>query len=124
MDESERASVAYVAVVERVPGKEFRIRFPDFAEVHARAESIEGASEHAAQALRTRIDDLLRNGERVPRPTSVDAVKADPDNRHGFLLQIDVEVPRKSVFSWSRGPDPGFAPELAKNAETGSSRGG
>ncbi len=122
MDESERVSVSYVAVVERVPGKEFRIRFPDFADVHARAESIEGASEHAARALRTRIDDLLRNDERVPRPTSVDAVKADPDNRHGFLLQIDVEVPRKSVFSWRRGPDLGSAPELAKNPEAGSSR--
>jgi predicted RNase H-like HicB family nuclease len=109
MDESKRVSVSYVAVVERVPGKEFRIRFPDFAEVHTRAESIEGASEHAARALRTRIEGLLRNDERVPRPTGVDAVKSDPDNRHGFLLQIDVEVPRKSVFSWRRNPEPDSA---------------
>lgn len=109
MDKSERVSVSYVAVVERVPGKEFRIRFPDFAEVRARAESIEGASEHSFQALQARIEDLLRNDERVPRPTSVDAVKADPDNRHGFLLQIDVEVPRKSVFSWRRDPEPDSA---------------
>jgi len=105
MDKSERVSVSYVAVVERVPGTEFRIRFPDFAEVRARAESIERASERAARALRTRIDDLLRNEERVPRPTSVDAVKADPENRHGFLLRIDAEVPRKSVFAWRRAPE-------------------
>jgi predicted RNase H-like HicB family nuclease len=124
MDESERVSVSYVAVVERVPGKEFRIRFPDFADVHARAESIEGASEHAARALRTRVDDLLGNEERVPRPSSVDAVKADPDNRHGFLLQIDVEVPRKSVYSWRRGSGPDPAPEVTKNTKAGSSRGG
>ena len=123
MEESERVRVSYVAVVERVPGKEFRVRFPDFADVHARAESIEGASEQAARALRARVDDLLQSDERVPRPTSVDAAKADPDNRHGFLLQIDVEVPRKSVFSWRRGPHSGSAPELAKNADNGSSRG-
>jgi predicted RNase H-like HicB family nuclease len=104
MEENERVWVSYVAVVERVPGKEFRIRFPDFTDVRPRANSIEGASDHASRALRARIEDLLRNDERVPRPTSVDAVKSDPDNRHGFLLQIDVEIPRKSVFSWR--PDP------------------
>jgi predicted RNase H-like HicB family nuclease len=97
MDESQAVAVSYVAIVERVPGKEFRIRFPDFAEVHPRAGSIEGASDRAARALRARIHELLRNDERLPRPTSVDAVKEDPDNRQGFLLRIEVEVPQKSV---------------------------
>lgn len=95
-------NVIYVAVIERVPGKEFRAHFPDFPEVGTHDVTIDGVAARGGRVLRAHIDELLQANERVPRPTSIGDVKADGRYRHGFLLQIEAQVPESRLYTPDR----------------------
>lgn len=94
--------VTYIAIVERVPGKEFRAHFPDFPDVRASDATIEAIGVRGRSVLRAHIGGLLQSNEGVPRPMSVDEVKEDGRYRTGFLLKIDVDVPESSLYTPSR----------------------
>lgn len=98
-------TVTYVAIVERIPGKEFCAQFPDFPEVRASNTTIEGVGARSSQVLRAHVARLLQADQRVPSPISVDEVKEDGRYRHGFLLQIEVEVPESCLYTRTRCPD-------------------
>lgn len=95
-------TVTYVAIVERIPGKEFCAQFPDFPEVRVSHATIEGIGARSSQVLRAHVEQLLQAHETVPRPTSVDEVKEDGQYRHGFLIQIDADVPEARLSTRSR----------------------
>jgi predicted RNase H-like HicB family nuclease len=95
-------TVTYIAIVERIPGKEFRAHFRDFPEVRVSHATIEGIGARSSQVLRAHVEQLLQAHEAVPRPTSVDAAKEDAQYRRGFLIQIDVDVPESHLYTRSR----------------------
>ena len=88
-----RTRSTYLAVVEPDSPREFRVRFPDFDGVRARARKLDDLGERAAAALRSRVGELLDADAGVPAPSPLEAVQDDPDNIHGFLLKVEVEVP-------------------------------
>jgi predicted RNase H-like HicB family nuclease len=91
--------VTYVAVVERVPGLEFHVHFPDFPEVRASEATIEGVRTRSGQVLRAHIAQLLQENQAVPRPISLDEVKEEGRYRHGFLITFEVAVPKSRLHT-------------------------
>lgn len=93
MAQRRRIRSTYLAVVEPDSPRAFRVRFPDFEGVRARARKLDDVSARAAAALRSRVGELLDADAGVPPPSPLEAVQDDPDNIHGFLLKVEVEVP-------------------------------
>jgi hypothetical protein len=94
--------LTYVAVVERIPGQEFRTHFPDFPEVHASVAMLEDVGARSSRILRAHIAQLLQANQGVPRPLSVDEIKEESRYRHGFLIKLAVEVPESRLYTRSR----------------------
>lgn len=96
MAEGEAKCVTYFGLVERVPGQHFAIRFPDFPDCVIRRDAIDQALGRASEAIRSRVDSLVRIGKPLPRPTPLETIKDDPANRSSFLFRFEVEIPQGS----------------------------
>ena len=78
----------------------FRVRYPDFPTLGARANTIDQSTRVAAGVLRDEIRRRIESTRGVPRPTSLQTIKDDPTNRSSFVLKVPVRVP-------ARGSPPG-----------------
>jgi hypothetical protein len=81
----------YLAVIHRIPGREFRIQFPDFPGVEARTEEF---GEVRDEAKRTLLDEIQKRGgpqASLPRPTRKEDLQLEPSYREGLLLPFEVE---------------------------------
>ncbi len=83
----------FYAIVEKGDGREFRVRYPDFPSLVARARTIEKSTRLAAGVLRDEVRQRIDSTRGVPRPTSLQAIKDDPANRSSFVLKVPVKVP-------------------------------
>jgi len=97
------STITYFAFVQRIPGVDFRARFPDFPEVWTTDTAIEDIAARGSQLLRAHIDELLQADEGVPRPIPLDAIKDDERYHCGFLVKVEVEVPEHRLYEPSRG---------------------
>lgn len=84
------SNVTYLGIVERVPGSHFAARFPDFPDQRVRGDDLEQIYGRARAALQEGARRLQRAGYRLPAPTPASVLKADPDNRHGFLIKVEI----------------------------------
>ena len=39
------------------------------------------------------MDVFVQLGKQLPRPTSLEELKSDPENRNSFLLKFEIEIP-------------------------------
>jgi hypothetical protein len=81
----------YLAVIHRIPGREFRIQFPDFPGVEARTAEF---GEVRDEAKRTLFDEIRKRGgpqESLPRPTTKEDLQLDRTYREGLLLPLEVD---------------------------------
>lgn len=86
---------AYIAVIHKAPDSDYGVSFPDFPGCVTAGRSLEEARAMAQEALALHMEGMLEDGEALPEPSSLDSIIADPENRDGaFVL---VEVPSKPV---------------------------
>jgi hypothetical protein len=81
----------YLAVIHRIPGREYRIQFPDFPGVEARTVEF---GEVREEAKRTLLDEIQKRGgsrASLPRPTRKEDLQYEPSYREGLLLPFEVE---------------------------------
>jgi predicted RNase H-like HicB family nuclease len=93
MSESGATHVTYLAVVNRVSGKGFVLQFPDFPDCVVRRPRFDQAVGRANEAFRSQVDVFVQLGKQLPRPTSLEELKSDPENRNSFLLKFEIEIP-------------------------------
>jgi predicted RNase H-like HicB family nuclease len=70
----------YVAVVFMDPLGNFVVTFPDFPECVALVESLEAAPAAASRALAMHLDEMRRLDEAIPKPSTIEALRCDPQN--------------------------------------------
>ncbi|MDR2124724.1 MAG: type II toxin-antitoxin system HicB family antitoxin [Desulfovibrio sp.] len=56
-------------------GGTWTVYFPDFQEIHTGGESLEEATENAADALRTLLESMARGNNAVPEPSELASVR-------------------------------------------------
>ena len=81
----------YLAVIHRIPGREYRIQFPDFPGVEAHTSEFEEVRD---EAKRTLFEEIRRRGgfrASLPRPTKKEDLQLEPSYREGLLLPFKVE---------------------------------
>jgi hypothetical protein len=91
----------YLAVIHRIPGREYRIQFPDFPGVETRTAEF---NEVRDEARRTLLGEIQKRGgprASLPRPSKKEDLQLELSYREGLLLQFEVD---ESHGSQSPGP--------------------
>lgn len=70
--------VAYVSFVHR-ENSGFGVSFPDFPGCVAVGESFDEAVRQGCEALALHVEGLTKDGEPIPSPRPIDAIKGDPE---------------------------------------------
>ena len=80
----------------------YGVSFPDFPGCVSAGDTVDDAVLHGIEALAFHVEGLVEDGEAIPAPSSIDAIKADP-----------------GLAEWRRGADFALIPLLL---DRGSSR--
>jgi predicted RNase H-like HicB family nuclease len=88
----------YIAYLHKDSASDFGVSFPDFPGCITAGRTLDEARRMAAEALALHITGMLEDGEKVPAPSTLDALSNDPDMRGAVAVLISVEpVPEKTV---------------------------
>jgi predicted RNase H-like HicB family nuclease len=75
----------YIALIHKDPDSDFGVSFPDFPGCFSAGSTLEEARSMAEEALDLHIRSMLEDGEDIPKPSSLDTIMADPENRDGGI---------------------------------------
>lgn len=81
---------SYIALVRKDPDSDYGVEFPDFPGCVTAAGDLEEAPRLAEEALRFHVEGLLEDGETLPRPSRLEEVMADSENREALALLVTV----------------------------------
>ena len=91
--------INYIAVVHKDSFSEYGVSFPDFPGCITAAESIDAVKKLSIEALSGHIKTMQEFGEKIPNPSKLDDIIADPDylNAVAFLVVPIPDIKTKSV---------------------------
>ena len=92
----------YASFIHRDEGSGYGISFPDFPGCVSVGDTVDDAIRNGCDALAFHVEGLCEDGDAVPSPRSIEAIKADPE-----------------LAEWRRGADIVLVPLLL---DRGSSR--
>ena len=83
----------YIAYLHKEKKSDFGVSFPDFPGCVTAGRSLEEAHQLAAEALRLHIEGMLKDGEMIPEPSTLDQLAVDRPlkNAVAFLVSVDVK---------------------------------
>lgn len=83
----------YIAYLHQEGKSDFGVSFPDFPGCVTAGKTLEDASRRAPEALAFHIAGMMADGEKIPKPSSIDDLVDDPDreNAVAFLVSADVK---------------------------------
>jgi predicted RNase H-like HicB family nuclease len=89
----------YIAVVHKDPDSDYGVSFPDFPGCVTAGSTIDEAKDMAHEALSLHIRGTLEDGDKIPDPSSLESIMADPENADAIaFLVVTMPDPRpKSV---------------------------
>ena len=88
----------YIALLRKEADSDFSVDFPDFPGCVTAGRSLEEAKDMAAEALALLVAGLQKDKERIPPPSSLDDVMADPHNRGTVAFLVPAKTRKeKSV---------------------------
>jgi predicted RNase H-like HicB family nuclease len=83
----------YIAYLHKEGKSDFGVSFPDFPGCVTAGKSLEEASRRAPEALTFHIAGMLEDGEKIPKPSTIDDLVGDPDRQNAvvFLVTTDFD---------------------------------
>ena len=69
----------YIAIVHKDPESDFGVSFPDFPGCITAGSNIDEAKDMAQDALALHIQGMLEDGDRLPTPSKLEKIMANPD---------------------------------------------
>ena len=70
---------SYIAVIHKDPDSDFGVSFPDFPGCITAGATIDDAKNMAHKALPFHIKGMLEDGDKIPEPSRLEEIMADPD---------------------------------------------
>ena len=83
---------SYIAVVHKDPKSDYGVSFPDFPGCISAGSTIDEAKDMAQQALPLHIKGMLRDGETIPKPSTLEDIMGDPDYADATAFMV-VHIP-------------------------------
>jgi predicted RNase H-like HicB family nuclease len=84
---------SYIGLIHKEADSDFGVSlpsFPDFPGVITAGASLNDAYAMAQEALAFHIEGMAEDGETIPEASSLEDVRADPDNRGGAAIPVSV----------------------------------
>lgn len=85
----------YVALIHKDADSDFGVSFPDFPGIATAGRTLDEARAMAEEALAFHVEGMVEDGDVIPRPSSLDAVMADPAARDGVVTLISLKSAAK-----------------------------
>jgi predicted RNase H-like HicB family nuclease len=81
----------YIAYLHKDRKSDFGVSFPDFPGCVTAGKTLEEASRKAPEALALHIAGMMEDGEKIPKPSTIDDLVRDPDRQNAvaFLVTAD-----------------------------------
>ena len=85
----------YIALIHKDPDSDYGVSFPDFPGLATAGRTLDEARAMAEEALVFHIEGMIKDGEAVPEPSSLDALVDDPTARDGVVTVISLRPAAK-----------------------------
>jgi predicted RNase H-like HicB family nuclease len=83
------------------------VYFPDFPEIHTDGDSLEEATENAADALKTMLEAMVRDNDAIPSPSNLTVVKKQVK----AIRELDeLPYPKDTVYQLVAAPSLDLTP--------------
>jgi len=80
----------YLGLLRKESESDFGVSFPDFPGCVTAGRTLEEARELAVEALELHIDGMISDGETMPTASDLDDVMANPENRDGIAILVEI----------------------------------
>jgi len=85
----------YLAIIHKDPKSDYGVSFPDFPGCITAGGSIDEAKEMAQDALALHIQGMVADGDKIPAPSKLDDIVAQPDySDAAAILVVSVAEPK------------------------------
>lgn len=81
----------YIAYLHKDRESDFGVSFPDFPGCVTAGTTLEEARRMASEALALHVAWMIEEGEVVPEPSNLDALKNDPNMRGAVTFLVGIE---------------------------------
>jgi predicted RNase H-like HicB family nuclease len=89
---------SYIGLIRRDADSDFGVDFPDFPGCVSAGATLDEARRLAQEVLELHVGDLIEDGEKLPAPSSLEAVMADPENADAVAFPVSLpETPDRTV---------------------------
>ncbi len=82
--------VSFIAYIRKEEGSDYGVEFPDVPGCVTAGRTLDEARAMAAEALAGHFAMLEAEGEPVPVPSTMEALKGDPDQADAVLILVDL----------------------------------
>src|SRR5208282_1404589 len=87
----------YIAYLHKDKKSDYGVSFPDFPGCITAGTSLEEARRMAAEALSLHIAGIRQDGERLPRPSTLDELRNDPEMKGAVAFLVEATEPERTV---------------------------
>jgi predicted RNase H-like HicB family nuclease len=89
---------SYIGLLRKDTDSDFSVDFPDFPGCVTAGKTLDVARSRAAEALCFHIEGMRQDGDTIPKPSDLETVMRDHDNRDAVAVLVDVPGgPARSV---------------------------
>ena len=87
----------FIALIRKGDGADFGVDFPDFPGCVTAGVDLDEAKDMAQEALALHIEGMREDGQRLPAPSPLEAVMADPRNQDAVAFLVPAPTAREKV---------------------------
>jgi predicted RNase H-like HicB family nuclease len=86
----------YIALIRKEKNSAFGVEFPDFPGCISAGDTLDDVVAGAKSALELHVEGMLEDGDPIPEPSGLDAIKKLPEFKGSVPVVIDVPVVRRN----------------------------
>jgi predicted RNase H-like HicB family nuclease len=87
----------YLAYLHKDAKSDFGVSFPDFPGCITAGKSLEEARRRAPEALAFHVAGMLGDGQKIPKPSTLDDLADDPDRKGAVAFLVTAELPKQKA---------------------------
>src|SRR5947207_12839211 len=84
---------SYIGLIRKDSDSDFGVDFPDFPGCVSAGATLDEARRMAQEALEFHVGGMIEDGEKLPAPSSLEAIMADPENSAAVAFLVTLQEP-------------------------------
>jgi predicted RNase H-like HicB family nuclease len=84
---------SYIGLIRKDSDSDFGVDFPDFTGCVSAGATLDEARRMAQEALELHVGGMIEDGEKLPAPSSLEAIMADPENSAAVAFLVTLQEP-------------------------------